>query len=98
MAYRLNQRMDKLITPYQTGFVPGRRISDNGLVLEALRDHCNKNKISGAGILLDQEKAYDRVHPSYLRAVMEHMEFPVQFTDSIFRLFFSTNIHLNING
>jgi len=66
--------------------------------MATIRDHCKREKISGAGILLDQEKAYDRVHPTYLRAVMDTMDFPKAFTDSIFSLFFSTKIQLNING
>ena len=98
ITMRLHGLMDQLITPLQTGFVSGRRISDNGLVMAAFREHCEKNKIEGVGILFDQEKAYDRVHPDYLRAVMERMQFPAQFIDSIFTLFFNTHINLNING
>ncbi|KAF9080289.1 hypothetical protein BGX29_005460, partial [Mortierella sp. GBA35] len=55
--------MDQLITPLQTGFVPGRHISDNGLVMAVFREHCERNRIDGIRILFDQEKAYDRVHP-----------------------------------
>ena len=49
-------------------------------------------------MLFDQEKAYDRVHPTYLRKVMAAMGFPDEFIEAIFTLFFGTNIHLNING
>jgi len=98
IATRLNAKLGRLITPLQTGFVQGRRISDNGFVLQAFLEYCQKHKVSGAGILFDQEKAYDRVHPEYLKAVMKHMDFPDSFVDSIFALFFGTNIHLNING
>ena len=98
ITLRLRAPLGRLITPFQTGFVPGRHISDNGLVMAAFREHCERNKIEGAGILFDQEKAYDRVHPDYLRAVMERMNFPAPLIDSIFTLFFGTQINLNING
>lgn len=98
IATRLNAKLGRLITPLQTGFVQGRRISDNGLVLQAFLEYCHKHKVTDAGILFDQEKAYDRVHPAYLKAVMMHMTFPEGFVDAIFALFFGTNIHLNING
>jgi len=98
LTRRLQPHMEQLIGPAQTGFVKGRRISDNGIVMATIREHCKKEKISGVGVLLDQEKAYDRVHPTYLRAVMDAMLFPAPFTNSIFSLFFSTRIQLNING
>lgn len=98
ITIRLRVPLDQLITPLQTGFVSGRNISDNGLVMAAFREHCEKHKVEGIGILFDQEKAYDRVHPDYLRAVMEKMRFPGPLIDSIFTLFFDTQIHLNING
>jgi len=66
--------------------------------MAAFREHCERNRIEGVGILFDQEKAYDRVHPDYLRAVMEKMNFPAPLIDSIFTLFFGTQINLNING
>lgn len=50
-----------------------------------------------AGVLLDQEKAYNRVHPDYLRSVMLHMGFPSVLVDSLTALFFGTSIHLSIN-
>jgi hypothetical protein len=48
-------------------------------------------------VLLDQEKAYDRVHPEYLRLVMLHMGFPPSLVMSITKLFLGTGIHLSIN-
>ncbi|KAG0002123.1 hypothetical protein BGZ65_002913, partial [Modicella reniformis] len=66
--------------------------------MEGFLEYCRRNKVLGAGILFDQEKAYDRVRPDYLRAVMEHMDLPDRLIDSIFTHYFGTNIHLNING
>jgi hypothetical protein len=90
--------MRTLTGPYQTGFTAGRHIADNGLVLNNLRDYCKARKLEHVGILLDQEKAYDRIHPSYLSAVLDRFGLPRQITNSILSLFFSTHISLNING
>ena len=49
-------------------------------------------------VLLDQEKAYDRVHPRYLNAVLSHFGFPSSIVKVISSLFFSTKINLSING
>jgi len=98
ITLRLQRHMDKLIGPTQTGFVPGRLIADNGLVMQSFLEHCKRTNTKGAGILFDQEKAYDRVHPDYLRAVMTKMNVPSQMITAICTLFFNTNVNLNING
>ncbi|KAF9546430.1 hypothetical protein EC957_009779 [Mortierella hygrophila] len=55
----------------QSGFTAGRHIVDNGMVLNNRRDYCRNRKLKHVGVLLDQEMAYDRVHPEYLEMVME---------------------------
>ncbi|CEP07078.1 hypothetical protein [Parasitella parasitica] len=49
-------------------------------------------------LLLDQEKAYDRIHPEYLREVMQRFDIPSDLIHSLPTLLFSTQIHINING
>ena len=55
-------------------------------------------QVPGIGLLLDQEKAYDRVHPSYLRSCLSHFGFPAPFVDCITQLFFGTTLCVNVNG
>lgn len=100
LANRLNQCLHKVINPYQTGFMPNRLISDNGWITQSMMTHLSNidPKNESIGILLDQEKAYDRIHPLYLKKVMERFNFPAQFNDTIQDLFFQTKIHLSING
>lgn len=50
------------------------------------------------GVLLDQEKAYDRVQPFYLQEVLRAFKFPACFMRAISDLFFGTLVHLSING
>lgn len=53
---------------------------------------------TGAIVMVDQEKAYDRIHRRYLRCIHQTLKLPVRLIDSIMDLFGSTNVHLNING
>jgi hypothetical protein len=95
---RMRQVIPSIINRCQTGFMPNRFIAENGLVLNIVMEHarrCNRNDIA---LLLDQEKAYDRVHPSYLRAVMRKFGFPLVLVNSIIGLFFGNRVRINING
>ncbi|KAG1438913.1 hypothetical protein G6F56_012474 [Rhizopus delemar] len=76
----------------------GRFIGDNGLCTRLIMDIAQKYKIPGIGLMLDQEKAYDRVHPTYLRLCLQHFGLSQRLTDCITSLFFNTSLCVNVNG
>lgn len=76
----------------------GRFIGDNGMILHNIRLIASEQSSDSIALLLDQEKAYDRIHPNYLRAVMSRFNLPTNIIHSWLTLFFSTRIHINING
>jgi hypothetical protein len=78
LANRFNRVLPKLINPYQTGFLPHRLISDNGWLNQTLMANHRSvaPNLPQVAVLLDQEKAYDRVHPEYLRRVLLRFGFP----------------------
>ena len=61
-------------------------------------DFAKSTNSKALGLLFDQEKAYDRVHPDYLQQVLTHFGFPPSFVQSVLGLFFGTQLRLNING
>ena len=74
----------KLILPlivgdYQNAFVPGRLITDNGLIAFDIF-HYMKKKTEGQkgyiGMKLDLTKAYDRVEWNFLIDMLKSMGFP----------------------
>lgn len=87
-----------LVNPYQTGFVPGKFIGDNGIALSMVLDQAKGLDLQGIGLLLDQEKAYDRVHPEYLSQVLLKFGFSSSFVNCIRALFFGNSVYINING
>lgn len=95
---RLGPLVSSLVNPYQTGFVPEKFIGDNGLALSMILDQAKGLTIPGVGLLFDQEKPYDRVHPEYLRQVMLKFGFSSSFVKCIYTLFFGNQVYINING
>lgn len=97
---RIKNINNKLINPYQTGFLPKRLISDNGWVSNTMMTHLRAEapQKPAVTVLLDQEKAYDRVHPEYLRKTMIRFGFPVNLTNVFMSLFFGTKVSISING
>lgn len=100
VANRVNMVLPRLINPYQTGFMPHRLISDNGWINQVLMTNARNTTTEHqqVAVFLDQEKAYDRVHPEYLRRVLHHFGFPPTLINSLSSLFFGTKIHVSING
>ncbi|KAG1572684.1 hypothetical protein G6F47_005257 [Rhizopus delemar] len=84
-----------LINRCQTGFMPNRFITENGLVLNIIMEHACKDNRQEIALLLDQEKAYDRVRPSYLRSVLLKFGFPTVLVNSLIGLFFSNRVNSN---
>ncbi len=98
MHSRIRQLVSKVINPFQTGFMPNRFIAENGLLLNVIKEHARVNNRSDIAMLLDQEKAYDRVHPTYLKLTLLRFGFPDVFVRSLMTLFFGNNIRINVNG
>ena len=95
---RLMPHFSKCISPNQLGFMPGRFIADHGLTVNCIKMIAHQHRSTSIGLLLDQEKAYDRIHPCYLRKIMSAFNVPDILINSIASLFFSTLIQVNVNG
>lgn len=79
MANRLKKFLPKLIPKNQGGFVKGRRILDNIiLVQEAIHTSCKK-KEKGMVVKLDLACAFDRVGHDFLFAAMSNFGFNQKF-------------------
>lgn len=72
-------RIERVISPQQSAFIPGRLITDNIMIAHEIHHQMQamgKKKQAYASIKLDMSKAYDRVEWSYLEAVMRKIGFP----------------------
>ena len=78
LANRLKIILPAVISEEQSGFVPGRQITDNVLVAFETMHFINQKRKGKQGLMaikLDMSKAYDRVEWAYLEAIMCRLGF-----------------------
>ena len=66
MTERTAKVIKSLVHSHQTGFTSGRYIIDNiGLMMDVIH-YCDQEDIEGIIVMLDMEKAYDRVDHDWI--------------------------------
>ena len=83
VAIRLGPILEEWIHPFQTGFVPKRRITHNTLELQSIYDYAASAGQPLALALLDIRKAFDSVSHEWLDFVMETAGFPPLFRSAV---------------
>ncbi|CEP17652.1 hypothetical protein [Parasitella parasitica] len=113
LNHRIMEVSTQLISRSQLGFLPGRFIAENGMICQILMEDAqrkwmvaensgNDNTIdqldTDIGLLLDQEKAYDRVNLDYMKRVLKKFGFPTKLINCINKLMGDNVIRINLNG
>ena len=97
-ANRMKPLLHNWILPSQTCFVPNRCILDNiFLAFEAIA-WTKENQQDLSMLLLDFEKAYDRVNWTFLKEVMAKMGFHNQWIKQVMSLNTNASASINLNG
>jgi hypothetical protein len=73
---RIIEPINEVIGNHQTGFLPRRQIYDNIKLAQCLIDRAHQQKVPLYAALLDQEKAYDRVHHGFLWRALTKLGLP----------------------
>jgi hypothetical protein len=79
LTNRLRPFMDCLVHPDQKGFIPGRSIHHQVLLVRDLQNLVSFRGDEGLAVFLDFAKAYDRVNREYLFRVIEKQGFGSHF-------------------
>ncbi|KAF5340368.1 hypothetical protein D9611_007908 [Ephemerocybe angulata] len=88
----------KIIHPNQAGFLKGRRIDDHTELMKLMIRWCESEEENGMLVLLDQEKAYDKITHAFLQETLETLDFPPHFRDTISALYKNAKTVVVING
>lgn len=101
LANRLKDILPKIISHFQSAFVPGRQIQDNILIAHEAY-HYLKLKKSGKAhelaLKLDMSKAYDRVEWDFLEATLVKLGFAANWMQLLMACVRSVSLAVTING
>ncbi|CAM6082401.1 unnamed protein product [Calypogeia fissa] len=79
LALRIKLFLPRMISPQQTGFIPGRNILENVSMSWLTMDWIRAKKFPALFLKLDFEKAFDRVRHEYLWATLSKLGFSPKF-------------------
>ena len=98
LSNRVSKVLDKLISPAQTAYVPGRVVHDNLRTFEFYKNYCSTNNVEGLLISLDAKKAFDSVSHKYLHEVLKRYGFSDNFISTVKLLYRDIKAYILING
>ncbi|KAL2224841.1 UNVERIFIED_CONTAM: hypothetical protein Sindi_2937900 [Sesamum indicum] len=99
IVQRLSMVLDKIISPCQGAFIPGRSIGDNIMLAQELFTGYNQARLPPrCALKVDIRKAYDTVEWDFLLAVLQLFGFPPTFTRWIEECVTSTSFSIGLNG
>lgn len=98
LALRLDTVLPGLVHPSQTGFIRGRYIHENTLLVREMIAHHRCEKLPGAIMFVDQEKAFDRVDWDFRDAVLQACGFGPFFRSLVTLLHAGLNSQVIVNG
>lgn len=97
---RLQPHLDKLISPLQIAFVPGRKGIDNAIIVQEIIHTLSKKrgKVGYMALKIDLEKAYDNLEWSFIRDMLIRFNFPLDIIDIIMSCISTVSTSILFNG
>uniref|UniRef100_A0A803PQY8 Reverse transcriptase domain-containing protein n=1 Tax=Cannabis sativa TaxID=3483 RepID=A0A803PQY8_CANSA len=100
IAHRLRPLLDRLVSPLQSAFVPGRWIAESSLLTQELV-HTIKSKKGKGGLMaikIDMNKAYDRLEWKFIEKVLQVFGFHSHFITLIMKCITTISYSILLNG
>jgi len=98
IALRTNMVLEKLLCTTQTGYVPGRQVTNNNRLIEEIIEMVNKSDDEAFLITLDAQKAFDSVDHKYLLEVLRAYDFPEMYVKWVKVIYTNLEASVLVNG
>lgn len=98
VARRLKKILPKIVSSTQTRFVKGRYILENLVTCWESLHWAKESRQSGAMLLINVEKAYDRIEWDYIIKMLHSLGFPPDFCNMVRTLLCDANVVVEVNG
>ncbi|KAL2225109.1 UNVERIFIED_CONTAM: hypothetical protein Sindi_3044700 [Sesamum indicum] len=99
LVQKISVLLDKIVSPCQTAFIPGRSMGDNIMLAQELFSRYNQMRLPPrCALKVDIRKAYDTVEWDFLLAVLQLFGFPPTFTRWIEECVSTTSFSIGLNG
>jgi hypothetical protein len=96
---RLKLILPNLISPFQSGFVKGRLIFDNVILLDSIFNYNNQlSSSNGIVSFVDFKKAFDSVSHEAIQRTLDHLQLPSNFQQTVLDMLSDTKIRILVNG
>jgi hypothetical protein len=100
MVNRLKKIIPQVVSPYQTGFVPGRNITENIVIAQEMLHSMTKmrSRVGFFVIKVDLSKAYDRLNWEFIHRVLLEVRIPAEMINVIMNCITSVQSNVLWNG
>ena len=98
LSLKLAKVAHKVIHKDQAGFIRGRSIFNQVETTKLVIDYMEQYKKTGAIVVLDQEKAYDKILHPYLWVVLRKFRIPENFIKMVQAIYNNTKTFMMINS
>ena len=97
---RIRPHLDKLVSLFQTAFIPGRKGIDNTIIAQEIIHTIGRKsgKVGNLVIKIDLEKACDKLEWSFIRDVPQAANFPSEMIQLIMSCVSSSTTSILVNG
>jgi hypothetical protein len=95
---RTNKILNSILTTTQTGYIPGKQITDNCRLIEEIIELSNNENQDAYLITLDAQKAFDSVDHDYLLKILKCYGFPLEYIRWIKIIYTNLRSNVMING
>ena len=97
---RLRPHLDKIISPFQSAFVPEKKGVDNTIIVQEMIHTLSrkKGKVGYMALKIDLEKTYDKLEWSFIRDMLFKANLPEDLIGIIMSCISTVSMEILVNG